>query len=287
MKQINFIPNTITAFGLACGLFVILKVNMIEPGSSAYDIAYKSALLLLLVALADFVDGAVARVFKADSDFGIIFDSMADAISFGVAPSVVLLKTLTLEHGSFLSFVAASGVMVFSLCGILRLVKYTIGAFKEKTKVDKDQMDLEKKHFTGLPIPAAAAFAISTNLFLLSPFLSNYVVISDMFRTIFLTSVNLILGYLMLSRWKFLSLKGIHFKMPSFHLAFLTGIAALFFLYGIFYYFSLVFAICAWGYILIAFTIAVIRLIAGKKSKTLKEFDPEEEADDIENIEEK
>ena len=90
MKRVYLVPNLITAFSLACGLFVIFKVNMLEPGSGDYEVVYASALLLLLAAVADFLDGAVARAFHAESEFGFVFDSLADAISFGVAPSVAL-----------------------------------------------------------------------------------------------------------------------------------------------------------------------------------------------------
>ncbi|KKK99732.1 hypothetical protein LCGC14_2629770, partial [marine sediment metagenome] len=197
MKRISLIPNIITAFGLAIGLFVIFKVNMIEPGAGNFELVQKSVFLLLLVALADFVDGAVARAFKAQSDFGLMFDSLADAISFGVAPSVLLLKTLSLQQGSYLSFVAAAGAMIFSLCGMLRLVRFNLKSIEAKGNLV--EMSIQKKNFTGLPIPAAAAVAVASNLFLLSPFLTNYFEISNPLRVFVLTAVNIVLGYLMVS----------------------------------------------------------------------------------------
>src|SRR5579883_1258770 len=104
MRRVNFLPNIITAFGLAIGLFVIFKTNMIAPGLSSYEILYISAFLILLAAFADVLDGAVARIIHAESEFGFMFDSLADAISFGVAPSVLFLKNLSLEQGTGLSF---------------------------------------------------------------------------------------------------------------------------------------------------------------------------------------
>src|SRR5271168_3017161 len=118
MKQVYLIPNIITAFGLACGLFVIFKVNMVEPGSGTYQVLHASTLLLLVAAFADLLDGAVARVIRAESEFGFMFDSLADAISFGVAPSVLLLKSLSLEQGTGLSFFAMLGALLFSICGV-------------------------------------------------------------------------------------------------------------------------------------------------------------------------
>src|SRR5579862_4673890 len=126
MRKVYLIPNIITAFGLACGLFVIFKINMVEPGSGLFHVLYISVLLLLVAAFADLLDGAIARAFRAESEFGVIFDSLADAISFGVAPSVLLLKTLSLEPGTGLSFLAVLGAMLYSICGILRLVRFNV-----------------------------------------------------------------------------------------------------------------------------------------------------------------
>ncbi|MBI5346727.1 MAG: CDP-alcohol phosphatidyltransferase family protein [Chlamydiae bacterium] len=273
MKQIYLVPNSITAFGLACGLFVIFKVNMVEPGMGSYEMVLKSSLLLLLAAFADFIDGAVARAFHAESQFGFMFDSMSDAISFGVAPSVLLLKTLSLQHGTVFSFLAASGAMVFSLCGVLRLVRFNIKSAEVKGNLV--EMTLQKKNFTGLPIPAAAIAAVSANLFLLSPDLNHYFFISDLAKTISLICIMVFLGYLMVSHLKFPSLKGLHFRVPSFHLAFFTVIIAIAILYGVFNYFALVLFFVSWVYIIVALILSIIRLIAGKKSKTLEDFEPD------------
>src|SRR3990167_4210415 len=147
MKKLHLLPNVITAFALACGLFVVFKVNMVEPGSGNYQVLYTSLLLLLLAAFADLLDGAIARVIHAESEFGFMFDSLADAVSFGVAPSVLLLKSLSLEQGTLLSFLSATGAMVYSLCGILRLVRFNVKTTEAKGNVELAAA--QKKHFTG------------------------------------------------------------------------------------------------------------------------------------------
>ena len=81
----------------------------------------------------------------------------------------------------------------------------------------------------------------------------------------------------MLSKFKFPSLKVLNFKVPSFHLAFLTVVVAIFILYGIFYYFSIVLALLSWTYVILALTLSIIRLIAGKKSKSLKDYDMDDD----------
>lgn len=274
MKRIYFIPNIITAFGLSCGLFVIFKVNMIEPGMGSYQALQTSAFLLLLAALADWIDGAIARVMHAESEFGFLFDSLADAVSFGVAPSALMLKSLSLEQGTTLSFCAVIGAMLYSICGILRLVRFNV---KEAEAKQQTSADKKRKHFTGLPIPAAALAALSLNLLFSYPKLSFLHDASELVKTISLTSGMVVLAYLMVSRFKFPSAKALHFRVPSFHLVFITVLVALFLLYGSFYFFPITLVIIAWGYVIIGSALAIIRVLAGKKSKTLEEYEPDDE----------
>lgn len=275
MRQVYLIPNIITAFALSCGLFVIFKVNMVEPGSGLFAMLNVSAILLLVAAFADLLDGAVARAMRAESDFGLIFDSLADAVSFGVAPSVLLLKTLSLEPGTGLSFYAMLGCMLYSICGVLRLVRFNLKATQAKgnTGLEADQ----KKHFTGLPIPASALAAVAANLLLSSPFMEKYFPVSLETRAILLSTIMIVLGYFMVSRWKFPSSKALHFRVPSFQLVFLAVIVAVFVIYGVLYFLPVMLAVITWGYILLAWILSLIRVVAGKKSRTLEDFEPEQE----------
>ena len=267
-KQVYFIPNAITAFGLACGLFVIFKVNMIEPGEGSTQVLFTSLLLLLVAAVADVLDGAVARVIKAESEFGVIFDSLADAVNFGVAPSVLLLKSLSLEQGSGLSFFAIFGAMVYSICGVLRLVRFSVKTAMVRGNVEEEVA--HKKNFTGLPIPIAAIGAVATNLFLMS-------ICQGESLAVILTTIWILLGFLMVSRWKFPSLKALHFRLPSLQLMLIITVLAIFLLYGILYFLPLALTAIAWGYIILGLVLSTIRWIVGKKSKTLEDFEPEDE----------
>lgn len=275
MKKINVVPNIVTAFGLACGLFAIFKVNMVEPGEGTYKLLLASALLIILAAIADVLDGAIARFMHAESEFGFMFDSLADAISFGVAPSVLLLKFLSLEQGTGLSFFAMCGAILFSLCGVLRLVRFNVKA--NEAKGNAALAAAHKKHFTGLPIPAGALAAISAIVFFASPFQEKYVPIAADTKAIVLTSIMIILGYFMISRWKFPSVKMLQIKVPSFHLVFSTVVITLFLLYGVLHFLPLVMLVAAWSYVVLGWILSIIRLIAGKKSKTLEDFEPEQE----------
>lgn len=272
MRKIYIVPNIFTAFSLACGLFVIFKVNLIETGMGTFKSLQSSAILLLLAALADWIDGAIARVMHAESEFGILFDSLADAVTFGVAPSVLMLKSFSLEQGTPLSFFAIIGAMLFSICGILRLVRFNVQQAKIKADESKKQ-----KHFTGLPIPAAALAVVSANLLFTYPLFENWLNIHEQTQTIILTCVMIVIGYFMISRFKFPSAKMLHYRVPSFQLVFGAVILALFLLYGMLYFFPLTLASGSWLYIIVGWILIIVRLIAGKKSKTLEDFEPEHE----------
>lgn len=275
MKKIYLVPNVITAFGLACGLFVIFKLNLVETGSETFHVLNTASLLLLLAAFADLLDGAVARVMRAESEFGCVFDSLADAVSFGVAPSVLMLKGLALELGTGISFFSIIGAMLFSICAVLRLVRFNVKASEVKGNAEAEAAN--KKHFTGLPITGGALAAVSANLFLASPFQVEWFGFGGSTRAIIMTCLMIILAYFMVSRWKFPSSKVLHLRVPSFHLVFFTVLAAIFFLYGMLYFFPIMLTIFAWSYVVLGWTLSIIRLIAGKKSRTLEEFEPDEE----------
>lgn len=278
LKKIYILPNVITAFGLSCGLFVIFKMNMIEPGKVTLQALTATTGILLLAAFADLLDGAVARVMKAESEFGGVFDSLADAISFGVAPSVIILKSLSVEPSTKYSLLVTMAAMIFSLCGVLRLVRFNVSALEAKG--NEELIIANKKNFTGLPIPASAAAAVSMNLFLYSEELQSLVQLSETARIWILSITLILLGYCMISRWKFPSVKNLEIRVSSFTKVILLVAAAVFILVGVLHFFAIVFVVLSWSYVLIAWTLSIIRLIAGKKSKTLEDFEPE--PDDIE-----
>ncbi len=272
MRRIYIIPNLITAFSLASGLFVIFKVSMIEPGMETYKSLLTSTLILLLAAFADWVDGAVARAMHAESEFGVLFDSLSDAVTFGVAPSVLMLKNLSLERGTPLSFYAMIGAMLFSICGILRLVRFNV----TQAQIKKLPRHATKKyrHFTGLPIPAAALTLVGTNLVFAYSRFETWTNLSEVAQTIIIVSIAILIGYLMVSHIKYPSAKMLHFRVPSFQLIPIGVFFAFFLIYGVLYFFPIALALLAWIYVALGLLLFVSRLIVGKKSKKFVDFEP-------------
>lgn len=160
---------------------------------------------------------------------------------------------------------------------MLRLVRYSI--LSQKAKIDQELADTHRKNFTGLPIPGAAGAAVSANLFLFSDEFREWFSISAATHAWIMIVVMVMLGYFMISRWKFPSLKTLHIRVSSFRIVIITVISAVLLVYGLLNHFAIAFVLCSWAYIAVAGILSLIRLISGRKSKTLEEFEPESNDD--------
>ena len=141
----NNIPNAITSLNLLCGCMACIAAfhcndTMCGTAFKGYEWAF---IFIGLAAVADFFDGLVARLLHAVSGIGKELDSLADLISFGLAPAMVLYNMM-LGHGSGHWALVALLLPVF---GALRLARFNIDTNQATT-------------FTGLPIPANAIFWI-------------------------------------------------------------------------------------------------------------------------------
>lgn len=142
MKKSKYLlPNLFTSANLVCGF-----LSMIYAHNGQYAHA---ALVILLAAGLDCLDGKVARLTGSSSAFGVEYDSLADLLSFGMAPGW-LLYTWALRSLSPFGWLAA---FAFVICGALRLARFNVQA-----------TGVQKYTFTGLPIPAAASMVASAVL---------------------------------------------------------------------------------------------------------------------------
>lgn len=164
-----------------------------------------------------------------------------------------------------------AAAMVFSLSGVLRLVRFSVQASRDKG--DEEMLLLSKKSFTGLPIPAAAACAISLNLLLSSLEVQSFLGWSIEGRGMLLASALLLLGYVMISRWKFPSIKTLRVPVGSFERVFMLVLVAVLILFGLVFYFSALFFAVSWGYFLISWFLSIFHKIIGSKSEEPPEDD--------------
>jgi len=154
----KLIPNMMTGGAFCCGLasiYFALKFNPVAsaglpfspiPGWSPEKHLSTAIGLLGLSFLLDGFDGRMARLLKVTSRFGEKFDSIADFVSFGVAPAFILFKW-KLYEGDELGYGVA---VIYAMCAAIRLARFTVQAKRKKLGAPVS------KFFTGLPAPAAA-----------------------------------------------------------------------------------------------------------------------------------
>jgi CDP-diacylglycerol--serine O-phosphatidyltransferase len=157
--RIYLLPNLMTAGNLACGFFAVLTIFngiLVATTQEGYVFAaaqpyYEKAILLIFAScIFDLLDGRLARLGGQESPFGREFDSLADVISFGMAPSMLMAKAVVLELGDVGWWLAC----IYVLCGAIRLARFNcLAALPKRADSSSD--------FRGLPIPMAAGFISS------------------------------------------------------------------------------------------------------------------------------
>lgn len=189
---IYLLPSMLTLGNLLAGFYAIVSV---------FNADYvPAAVAILIAAVLDALDGAVARMTGTATDFGLQLDSLADLISFGVAPGMLAYSWALFPFGR----IGWLACFLFVSCGALRLARFNVQA---KT--------IDKRYFVGLPIPAAAGFIASFVLFMKdssSLTLFGHELVSSSLTSILVAVSIYLLSFLMVSRVKYLGLKGIDFK---------------------------------------------------------------------------
>jgi CDP-diacylglycerol---serine O-phosphatidyltransferase len=157
--KIYFLPNLMTAGNLFCGFVALTKIVEADIAAPDFTSVIRHALFFILLAcIFDLLDGRLARMGGSESPFGREFDSLADLISFGVAPAFlvhrIVLRDVFLRYSEVGWFIAS----VYVICGALRLARFNCLANMSGSGGSKD--------FVGFPIPAAAGLVASLTLFL-------------------------------------------------------------------------------------------------------------------------
>lgn len=133
MRKIYLVPNFITTANMFCGFYSIIAAIHSEFVTAAWAI--------VAAGIFDMLDGRIARLAKATSQFGVEYDSLSDLISFGIAPGILLYQW-ALEPYDRLGWLAA---FLFVACGALRLARFNVNC-----------SSLPKNYFQGVPITMAA-----------------------------------------------------------------------------------------------------------------------------------
>ena len=197
------LPSLFTAGNIAAGYYAITQS---VQGSAADPTCFDHAALAIgLAALLDGVDGYIARLTHTASDFGRELDSLADVITFGVAPSLLAyiwgFRMLPLTvHSTLRDNVVHAGIFVcflFLICGASRLARFNISINPQPRNPGKPG----SKFFVGMPIPAGAGvIAAVIHCFDGSPIYNPWTALVWLLLILFT-------GFLMVSNWRFWSAK--------------------------------------------------------------------------------
>lgn len=147
-KTLFILPNLFTLSSIFCGFYSIV---VCASNPSADDL-HRAALLIVFAMFFDTIDGRVARLTRTQSAFGVQIDSLADAVSFGVAPGLLV-------HRWALSDLGFAGVLIcfaFAACGVIRLARFNVLTTDPRGTPQKPG-----KYIVGLPIPTAAGVLVS------------------------------------------------------------------------------------------------------------------------------
>lgn len=217
--KIYLLPNLMTAGNLFCGFAAVLRIieasSLVAAGKSAGPLYYEAIAFILGACLFDLLDGRIARLGGQENAFGREFDSLADIVSFGVAPALLVYQIVLRDFHNTGGWLIA---FFFLLCGGLRLARFNCVAQASEQRADKD--------FQGFPIPAAAGLIASLTLLMLWIQADD----REIGRWKFALPVLLIfLSFMMFSRVRYPSFKGLSWRTHRSLPAFLALIALLVF----------------------------------------------------------
>jgi CDP-diacylglycerol--serine O-phosphatidyltransferase len=210
------LPTLFTAGNIFLGYISILRAFrgalMASSGMAGADDHFRVAAQAIGAAVfLDGLDGRIARMTNTTSDFGREMDSLADVISFGLAPAVLAyawgIQFITVTDGRILQEFHDAGYFIsflFLLCGAVRLARFNV----QKNPVPKNPGRPDRKYFVGLPIPAAAAMVASI------VFAANGDPVTWWPLSAAWLALLLLLGFLMVSTWRYYSFKGISLSKP-------------------------------------------------------------------------
>ena len=209
-KGMYILPSLFTTANMALGFYAILEAMH----ASAIDFWHldNAAVAIGFAVLFDGLDGRIARMTGTSSDFGKELDSLADVITFGVAPAMLawtwgfhLMPPVLLSEGKWtikLTQLGAIASFLFLIAGASRLARFNITSNPQPSNPGRPG----KKYFVGMPIPAGAGVIAAVVHFTGGePLVSSY---TSFAWSAMVTTV----GYLMVSTWRFYSFKDIDFR---------------------------------------------------------------------------
>ncbi len=207
-KGMYILPSLFTAANIGAGYYALTQTVLGSPAESwHFDHA---AIAIGVAVVADGLDGRIARMTNTTSDFGREFDSLADVITFGVAPAVLawMWGFAHLPHSGFPGVhdrtlqLGLLATFIFLVAGASRLARFNIQVNPQPSNPGRPG----RKYFVGLPIPAGAGMVAATvHLFRGEPIM--YLPMAPLW-----IGLLLVVGFLMVSTWRFYSFKDLNLR---------------------------------------------------------------------------
>jgi CDP-diacylglycerol---serine O-phosphatidyltransferase len=186
-RGVFLLPSTCTVGNIFCGFYAIIATS-----HGDYDNAARAIGIAIIL---DMLDGRIARLTNTATEFGLQLDSLADVISFGIAPSILALEWGLSSVSQRLGWIAA---FTFAICGTMRLARFNVQAGRFK-------------HFVGLPIPAGGGMIAAIVHFFVQK-------VDNPMGSAIMVFVVFLLAFLMISTFRYSSMKYLTFRKKKSHI---------------------------------------------------------------------
>ncbi len=253
-KGLYLIPTAFTAANIAMGFLAVLAsvrafqlVNG-QPEHAAVYFGYAAKAVVFAI-IFDTLDGRVARMTRTSTEIGVQLDSLADVLTFGIAPTVLMYSWAvgaTLQEGTSLHTFGVFVLFMYLMCGTFRLARFNLQATRPRVLLEGTPK-IDKKNFIGLPIPPAAGL-LAAIVYLHPLPISFYEANAARFYTISIIALMIVLGLLMVSTIRYSSFKTAGTGKQSIYLILvIAALGMLVWLYSQYMLFAIAFGYVAHG----------------------------------------
>ncbi len=224
-KGLYLIPSAFTAANIGMGFYAVMSAlrgfQFVGTGVEADLLRAESylnaaAIAIGLAVLCDMLDGRIARMTKTTTEIGVQLDSIADVVTFGLAPAVLAYVWgygASLQEGSAIHRFAWFLSFMYLMCGAFRLARFNVQSSRPRILAE-GTIKVDKKSFVGLPIPVAGGLIAALIHFAPVPLVYYGPQRSEVYSILLMTLVGL-LGLLMVSTLRFPSFKNVGSRKRS------------------------------------------------------------------------
>jgi CDP-diacylglycerol--serine O-phosphatidyltransferase len=274
-KGLYLIPAAFTAANIGMGFLAVLnsmrgfQALSLNPDDATIAAAYfdTAAIAIGFAILFDTLDGRIARMTRTSSEIGVQLDSLADVLTFGIAPIALAYGWglgATISDQSSFHGLAVFVLFMYLMCGTFRLARFNTQAAKPAPQIEEQPVPTGKKNFVGLPIPPAAGLIASVVHLAPTPLVAYGPEASKVYTGV-LVALMAGLGLLMVSTIRYTSFKSMGTgKLNIYPILFIAGLGML-----IWYYSQYVLVILAVAYVSHGLVWYVFRMLSGRKQERL------------------